>query len=168
MVLFFRLAQSRSDFFRRAMTNLQELACSSSHRGLTCAADLRRVRPRWEEWIVAEAKRRTLYVMYLFDSVLSAHEGFPTFLGTELQGLPAPANTLLWQARCRYDWEKEYNMYMAQWMEGGLTIDELWPMPAGLEESQVVRRRARLDHWLENIDEFGTMLYAVMSCTHGG
>ncbi|KAE8415618.1 hypothetical protein BDV36DRAFT_297875 [Aspergillus pseudocaelatus] len=168
MVLFFRLNQSRSDFFRRAMTNLQELACSSSRRGLTCAADRQRVRPRWEEWIVAEAKRRTLYVMYLLDSVLSSHEGFPTFLGTELQGLPAPANTLLWQARRRYDWEREYNMHMAQWMEGFLTVDELWPMPADLVESQVVRRRARVDRWLENLDEFGTMLYAVMSCTHGG
>ncbi|KAK6831800.1 hypothetical protein RU639_002885 [Aspergillus parasiticus] len=168
MVLFFRLSQSRSDFFRRAMTNLQELACSSSRRGLVCAADLRRVRPRWEEWIVAESKRRTLYIMYLFDSVLSSQEGFPTFLGTELQGLPAPANTLLWQARRRYDWEREYNMYMAQWMEEGLTIDELWPMPAHLDESEIVRRRDRVDLWLESIDEFGTMLYAVMSCTHGG
>ncbi|KOC11286.1 hypothetical protein AFLA70_212g001991 [Aspergillus flavus AF70] len=168
MVLFFRLSQSRSGFFRRAMTNLQELACSSSRCGLVCAADLRRVRPKWEEWIVAEAKRRTLYVMYLFDSVLSSQEGFPTFLGTELQGLPAPANTLLWRARRRYDWEREYNMYMAQWMEGGLTIDELWPMPTDLDESEIVKRRARVDHWLENIDEFGTVLYAVMSCTHGG
>ncbi|RAQ76809.1 hypothetical protein COH21_012973, partial [Aspergillus flavus] len=40
MVLFFRLSQSRSDFFRRAMTNLQELACFSSRRGLVFAADL--------------------------------------------------------------------------------------------------------------------------------
>ncbi|KAB8236906.1 major facilitator superfamily domain-containing protein [Aspergillus alliaceus] len=75
LVLFFRLSQARSDFFRRAMTNLQELACSSSHWGLMCAADLRRVRPRWEEWIVTEAKRRTLYVMYLFDRLMPADLG---------------------------------------------------------------------------------------------
>ncbi|KAH8812159.1 hypothetical protein F5884DRAFT_304253 [Xylogone sp. PMI_703] len=167
MVLFFQLNQSCNDHFRTIMTNLQELACSSARRGLVCAADQRRARPRWEEWIVAEAKRRTLLVMYLFDSILSTQEGLPTFLGTELQGLPTPANKLLWQAPTRYEWEREYNIYMAEWMEGGLTIDELWPTPADLDEIGIARRRARVDRWLENLDEYGTMLYAIMRCTHG-
>lgn len=167
MVLFFRLNQACDDFFRSAMTNLQELACSSSRRGLVCAADQQRARPRWEEWITAEAKRRTLYVMYLFDSILSTSEGLPTFLGTELRGLPAPANRLLWQASSRYQWEREYNIYLAEWMEGGLTIDEFWPMPADLGEHGVSKRRSRVDCWIESLDEFGTMLYATVSCTHG-
>lgn len=167
MVLFFRLNQSCNDYFRGIMTNLQELACASARRGLVCAADQRRARPRWEEWIIAEAKRRTLFVMYLFDSILSTQEGLPTFLGTELRGLPAPANKLLWQARSRYEWEREYNIHMAEWMERSLTIDELWPTPADLGEVGIARRRARVDHWLENLDEYGTMLYAIMRCTHG-
>ncbi|KAE8152776.1 hypothetical protein BDV25DRAFT_150518 [Aspergillus avenaceus] len=167
MVLFFWLGQSCDDHFRAIMTNLQELACASARHGLLCAADQRRARPRWEEWIVTEAKRRTLFVMYLFDSVLSTQEGLPTFLGTELHGLPAPANKLLWQAGSRYEWEREYNIHMAEWMEGGLTIDELWPTPADLGESGIMRRRARVDQWLENLDEYGTMLYAIMRCTHG-
>ena len=167
MVLFFRLNQTCDDFFRSALTNLQGLACSSSRRGLVCAADQQRARPRWEEWITTEAKRRTLYVMYLFDSILSTREGLPTFLGTELSGLSAPANRLIWQASSRHQWEREYNIYLAQWMEVGLTIDELWPMPAGLDEHEISKRRSRVDCWLENLDEFGTMLYAVVSCTHG-
>lgn len=166
MVLFFRLNQSCNDYFRNIMTNLQELACASSRRGLVCAADQQRARPRWEEWITAEAKRRTLYVMYLFDSILSTQEGLPTFLGTELRGLPAPANKLLWQAPSRYEWEREYNIHMAEWMEGSLTIDELWPIPADLGELGIARRRARVDHWLENLDEYGTMMYAITRCTH--
>lgn len=153
---------------RSAMMNLQELACSSSRQGLVCSADQRRVRPRWEEWIIAETKRRTLFVMYLFDSIFSTQEGLPTFLGTELQGLPAPANKLLWHAQPRYDWEREYNVYMAEWVEGGLTIDELWPIPSELDGLDIVKRRTRVDQWLENIDEFGTMIYAIVSCTHGG
>ncbi|RAK90765.1 hypothetical protein BO79DRAFT_280869 [Aspergillus costaricaensis CBS 115574] len=167
MVLFFILGQSCDDDFRAIMTSLQELACASSRQGLICAADQRRARPKWEEWIITEAKRRTLYVMYLFDSILSSQEGLPTFLGTELRGLPAPANKLLWQAGTRYEWEREYNVHMADWMEGCLTIDELWPTPDDLGEVGVARRRARVDQWLQNLDEYGTMLFAIMRCTHG-
>lgn len=168
LVLFFRLGTACNNTMRGAMMNIQELACSSSRQGLVCSADQRRVRPRWEEWIIAETKRRTLFVMYLFDSILSTQEGLPIFLGTELQGLPAPANKLLWNAQSRYDWEREYNVHMAEWVEGGLTIDELWPIPSDLDELGIAKRRTRVDHWLENMDEFGTMIYAIMSCTHGG
>jgi hypothetical protein len=167
MVLYFVLNQSRNENFRSIMTNLQELACSSASQGLVCAAEQQRTRPRWEEWIISEAKRRTLYVMYLFDSTLCIQEGLPTFLGSELSGLPAPSNKLLWQAKTRYEWEKEYNIYMTEWMGESLTIDELWPPPADLDEKTVARRRMRVDHWLENLDEYGTMLYAIMRCTHG-
>ncbi|GKZ25575.1 hypothetical protein AbraCBS73388_001217 [Aspergillus brasiliensis] len=167
MVLFFVLGQSCDDDFRAIMTSLQELACASSRHGLICAADQRRARPKWEEWIITEAKRRTLYVMYLFDSILSSQEGLPTFLGTELTGLPAPANKLLWQAPTRYEWEREYNVHMADWMEGCLTIDELWPTPVDLGDAGIARRRARVDQWLQNLDEYGTMLFAIMRCTHG-
>lgn len=167
MILFFQLNQSCNDHFQTIVSNLQELACATARRGLVCAADQRRNRPRWEEWIIAEAKRRTLFVMYLFDSMLSTHEGLPTFLGTELEGLPAPANKLLWEAGTRYEWEREYNIHMAEWMEGSLTIDELWPTPPNLGEIGIARRRARVDRWLENLDEYGTMLYAIMRCTHG-
>jgi hypothetical protein len=168
MILFFRLSQGPSPFFRNAMMTLQELACSSVRGGLVCTADAAHTRPSWEEWIVAEAKRRTLYVMYLFDSVLSAHEHLPTFLGTELRGLPAPSNKLLWQAGSRSDWEKEYNIFLAEWTEKSLTIDELWPISPELGYADISRRRRRVDQWLENLDEFGTMIFAVTECTHGG
>lgn len=59
VVLFFRLNQGSNPFFRSAMMNLQELACSSSRRGLICSTDATHTRPRWEEWIAAKAKRRT-------------------------------------------------------------------------------------------------------------
>lgn len=166
MVLFFRLSQGPSSFFRGAMMNLQELACSASRRGLVCATDERHARPRWEEWIVAEAKRRTLYVMYLFDSVLSAQENLPTFLGVELRGLPAPASKALWEAQNRGVWEKEFNAFLAEWTESGLAIDELWPVPADYDETAIARRQSRVDHWLESLDEYGTMMFAVTGCTH--
>ncbi|KAL3464800.1 hypothetical protein BJX64DRAFT_253803 [Aspergillus heterothallicus] len=168
MVLFFLLNEETDRHFRDIMTSLQELACATARHGLVCAAGQLRARPRWEEWIIAEAKRRTLFVMYLFDSILSTQEGLPTFLGIELRGLPAPAGKLLWQASCRNDWEREYTTHLVDWLEGSLTIDELWPTPADLDARMAARRGERVDRWLENLDEYGTMLYAIMQCTHGG
>ncbi|KAJ6784763.1 hypothetical protein PWT90_05723 [Aphanocladium album] len=168
LILFFRLNQGPSPFFRSAMMTLQGLACIMSRKGLVCAADATHTRPRWEEWIVAEAKRRTLYVMYLLDNVLSDQENLPTYLGTELRGLPAPSNKALWQAPTRAAWEKDYNVFLAEWLEAHLTIDELWPIPLDMDDIGLARRRKRVDHWLENLDEFGIMLFTVTGCTHGG
>jgi len=168
MVLFFQLDVTRNNSFRQTMITLQELAHASCKEGLVCTADQTRARPRWEEWIIAEAKRRTLYMMYLFDGVVSTQENIPTYLGTELQGLPVPATKQIWEAKTRVEWEQAYNIYLAEWMEPGLAIDELWPIPADMNESDIARRRSRVDHWLEDIDSYGTMLYAVTTCTHGG
>ncbi|RWA14926.1 hypothetical protein EKO27_g207 [Xylaria grammica] len=55
----------------------------------------------------------------------------------------------------------------SDWTEGGLRTDELWPVPEDFKEADVIKRRNRVDRWLEGVDEFGTMLYAVTSCTHG-
>ncbi len=168
MVLFFRLGSGPDPYLRQAIINLQEIACSSARQGLVCLAEQQRARPIWESWIVAESKRRTLFTMYLFDSLLSAQDGLPTFLGTELRGLFAPAAKSLWRASARHDWETAYNHHLTEWVEGGLRIEELWPIPADMDEAGIEQRRGRVDQWLEDIDEFGTMLYTVTSCTHGG
>ncbi|KAL7949347.1 hypothetical protein V8C42DRAFT_310642 [Trichoderma barbatum] len=168
MVLFFRLSQSLNPFLRQAMMNLQELACVTARQGLMCLSEQQRSRPRWESWIITEASRRTLYTMYLFDSVLSSEDGLPTFLGIELEGLPAVASKTLWLAQTRRDWEAAYNMHLTIWDEGIFRVNELWPIPDGWDDSMVLKRRNRVDSWLEDLDEFGTMLYALTSCTHGG
>lgn len=159
LVLFFRLGRAADQTFRNTIINLQELACASSRRGLMCVAEQQRARPRWEDWIVAEAKRRTLYAMYIFDNVLSAEEGLPTFIGVELQGLLAPGPKDLWGIESRQEWQTAYDSYMADWPEGGLRIDELWPTPPDLNQSEVDKRQQRVEHWLETVDEYGMMIY---------
>ncbi|KAJ0109767.1 hypothetical protein J7T55_004316 [Diaporthe amygdali] len=163
MVLFFRLGHLAGQSLRRAMMDLQDIASLCSRRGLVCLAEQQRARPRWESWIIAEAKRRTLYTMYLFDSVLSTQEGLPTFRGNELQGLPAPTGKYLWEAQTQRDWETAYNTHLADWADSGLRLDELWPAPSWLDESSLVERRKRVDQWLDDVDGFGTMIYAVSS-----
>ncbi|KAJ5671056.1 hypothetical protein N7507_000183 [Penicillium longicatenatum] len=169
LALFFKLPdQGTQSDLRSNMMNLQTLAHRSAKQGLMCVTDQNRTRPRWEEWIITETKRRTLYVMYLFDSVLSTQEALPIFLATELLGLPASASKYLWYARSRTEWEQAYNIHLAEWADKSLSIDELWPVPADMNEPDIAERSKRVDGWLEEIDEFGTMLYAVTSCTHGG
>ena len=166
MLLFFRFPSLSHAFRRQAMTDLQTLACASSRGGLVCVAERTGGRPRWASWVLAEAKRRTLYTMYLFDSLLSAEEGTPTLLGTELEGLPAPARRELWTARTREDWDGAYAQsqhYIAQ----TLRIEELWPLPKGVDRAGQDARQSRVQRWLQEVDEFGTMLYAVTCCTHG-
>jgi len=117
---------------------------------------------------MAEAKRRTLYTMYLFDSVLCANDGLPILLGTELQGIPAPASKMLWQATSRESWHVQYNNHLCEWADGFLSIDELWPIPAEFSDADIAVRRRRVDRWLESVDGYGTLMSAVTMCTHGG
>ncbi|POS69926.1 hypothetical protein DHEL01_v211682 [Diaporthe helianthi] len=166
LVMFFKLGHLVSQSMRRMMMDLQELASLCSKRGLVCVAEQNRTRPRWESWVVAEAKRRTLYVMYMFDNVLSCHEGLPCFFGTELKGLPAPSGRCLWEAQTLQDWERAYNNNLADWTGPGLTIDELWPAPSWLDEAGLAERQRRVDQWLEGVDGLGTMLFAVTSSLH--
>ena len=91
------------------------------------------------------------------------------YLGSELAGLPAPSPGRLWRAsNDPAHWQAAYTKHLCSWEDGGLTIDELWALPPELSQPQVEQRRARVDRWLEGVDEFGAMLYAVTVCTHGG
>ncbi|CAK7229159.1 hypothetical protein SBRCBS47491_007153 [Sporothrix bragantina] len=176
LVLFFQLERQGDPFLRQAIMALQEIACTSARHGLVCAAELKNVQPRWAAWVVTEAKRRTLYVVYLFDSVLSAHDGLASYVGTELRGLPAPSSKALWQAASISEWNRAYEAYLDEWSiagsstevgNTGLAIDELWAYPNHEDIDGLARRRGRVDRWLETLDEYGTMMYAVTSSTHG-
>lgn len=182
LLLFFQLEQQADAYLRQAVVALQDIACMSAQHGLVCSSsstDPLSNPPLWMAWIVAEAKRRTLYTMYLFDSVLSAHDGLPTYLGIELRGLPAPSSKALWQASSAEAWQDAYSDYRNMWhkydadrhndkdYDSHLRIDELWAAPVGTDSASLARRRRRVDQWLEGVDEYGVMLYTVTSCTHG-
>jgi hypothetical protein len=73
----------------------------------------------------------------------------------------------MWRAHSRHEWELAYNIHLADWVKRDFHIDELWPIPEDLDKLGLLERRNRVDQWLEGVDEFGTMIYAVTSCTHG-
>jgi hypothetical protein len=163
MVAFFKNLRPLSSL-REAMTNLQTLAATTARKGLTCKHN----RPSWESWAITEAKRRSLYVMYLFDSLLSSTENLPTFLGTELTGLLAPQGKSLWQAKSWKEWHEAYSRHVAVWGNDDFKINELWPLPLDMNEKDLAKLRNRVKSWLEGVDEYGTMMYAVTSITHRG
>ncbi|CEP64899.1 Zn(II)2Cys6 transcription factor domain-containing protein LALA0_S14e01772g [Lachancea lanzarotensis] len=168
MTIFFEFREDENASLHDAIVTLQKIASEVCQRGLVCAAELKGTRPNWESWILAEAKRRTLFTMYLFDSVLCAHDNLPTFLAKELQGVLAPSYGSLWAAESRMSWNEYYNRFLSEWgSEGPLLIEELWPIPSEASDMQVEARQRRVDKWLATIDNYGTMLFAVTSCTHG-
>lgn len=170
MTLYFcyELNADAKTLFRRGIVNLQELACVSSETGVVCRAERDGSRPSWESWVAAETQRRSIYIMYLFDNLLSAKDGLQVFLGTELHGLPCSSAKDLWYACTRQEWETLYDAHLRARTIPSISIDELWPAVDETSVSGIADRHKRIDRWLETVDEFGTMLYAVGCCTHGG
>ena len=145
------------------MANLQDLASQLSLAGLISFGEALHIRPSWESWIVASTKRRVLYTMYLFDNVFNAIVQVPTYIAEELANLPVPASKVLWEAKERQVWEREYDLHLAAWPGGELRISELWPSL----ETEISEHRKRVDRWVESVDEFGMMLFAVCAHIHG-
>ncbi|KAK9242967.1 hypothetical protein V1506DRAFT_570300 [Lipomyces tetrasporus] len=142
---------------------LQELACRISLTGLVCTAELSHSRPKWESWIVASAKRRTLYAMYLFHNVFNSICQLPNYVAEELHDLPVPASKALWEARTRKAWEREYDCHLSTWQGNELCISELWRSP----DTGSSERQHRIDQWMQGVDEFGMALFAITAHIHG-
>jgi hypothetical protein len=145
------------------LLQLQELSSDVAGKGTLCQGEISGSRPDWESWIIASAKRRTLYAAYLFDNIICTKNGIPCITGVELASLPAPASKVLWQASTRQEWNRQYNLHLGQWNEGEFLISELWKQP----DADPVLRQKRIESWLASVDEFGMMLYAVTVDTHG-
>ncbi|KAL4912761.1 hypothetical protein BDW62DRAFT_216074 [Aspergillus aurantiobrunneus] len=147
----------------RTMITLMEMAFRTARHGLISASELSRTKPTWESWIVASAKRRAIYVMYLFSSLYNAEHSLPNFLSDELRGVFVPEGKSLWEAGDRVYWDREYDMHLREWEDGMLEISELWRS----EETGSSRRRSRIERWVRTVDEFGMMLFSVCVHLHG-
>ncbi|KAK9351815.1 hypothetical protein V1523DRAFT_287226 [Lipomyces doorenjongii] len=145
------------------LVNLQELAYRISLTGLVCTEELSHSRPQWESWIVASAKRRTLYAVYLFHNVFNSVCQLPNYIGEELRDLPVPASKALWEAQTREAWEREYDYHLSTWQGNELRISELWRSP----DTGSPERQKRIDQWMQSVDEFGMALFAVSAHIHG-
>ena len=163
---FFPMTETTQEAFPpdgQIQIRMQEIAFRSSQTGLLCRAEDSSTRPAWESWIVASSKRRTLFTMYLFTSVYNSQVGLPNFIAEELRGTIVPECRVLWEARDRGYWEKEYNQHLSRWPDGMLEISELWKSVETGSEA----RRERIERWLQSADEFGFMLFSTCAGIHG-
>ncbi|OJJ80828.1 Zn(II)2Cys6 transcription factor domain-containing protein [Aspergillus glaucus CBS 516.65] len=147
----------------QVMMTLMELAFRTARNGLFCTAELSRSRPNWESWIMASTKRRAILVMYLFSSVYNADHYLPNFVAEELREVYAPESRSLWDAIDREAWTKEYDRHLLDWEDGMLEISELWRSV----ETSSPQRRKRIERWVQTVDEFGMMIFAVCAHIHG-
>ncbi|CAG8910173.1 unnamed protein product [Penicillium egyptiacum] len=150
-------------FDSQALIEMQQIAFQSAKAGLICRAEESHTRPTWESWIVASAKRRTLFTMYLFTNVYNTQVGLPNFVAGELRGTMAPESKILWEASDRAVWERAYNRHLSRWEDGMLEISELWRSA----ETGTDARREKIERWLQSADEFGMMLFSVCAHIHG-
>ncbi|KAJ5452491.1 hypothetical protein N7445_000674 [Penicillium cf. griseofulvum] len=155
--------EEHQSFDTQTHIRMQEIAFQSAKVGLTCRAEESQTRPNWESWIVASAKRRTLFTMYIFTNVYNTQLGLPNFVAEELRGTMAPESKILWEASNRAVWEREYNRHLSRWEDGMLKISELWKSA----ETGTDARRERIERWLQSADEFGMMFFAVCAHIHG-
>lgn len=129
--------------------------------------------PRWESWIIAEAKRRTIFCVYMFEDVYNYENHATTYLAEELAPLPAPASKWIWQATDRKSFKSEYSEWSkARNGERGLAISDMWPSElreSGDDAAEARRRKEkteRISRWSESVDEFGMFILAVCTATH--
>ncbi|KAL4988845.1 hypothetical protein BDW68DRAFT_196424 [Aspergillus falconensis] len=153
----------RGDFSENTMVTLMDLAFRTSRNGLSCTAEIQGTKPTWESWIVAAAKRRAVFVLYVFSSIYNADRLLPDFIAVELRTVYVPGHKALWEADNRETWNKVYDRYLSDWEDGSLVISELWKSPEGEEP----KRRERIERWVQTVDEFGMMIFALCAHIHG-
>lgn len=163
MALYFRCGQCG---VRDNVMDLQQLASMLFAQGATTVVQPWNS-PDWKLWILAEATRRTTFTMYLFDNLLCAVDNLPMFVATELSGLSAPAPRSAWDAASLDAWQRAHNTYMSASDGVALQVKELWALPPGFTDDQARRRQERTSAWLQRVDEYGMMFFAVTTSTHG-
>jgi hypothetical protein len=160
--MLFSSTLSAHSIHQDVVMRLQDLAGDAAAKGTLCYAETEGTRPDWESWIIASAKRRTLFATSLFDNLVNFSQGSPSFVAVELAGLPAPASKTLWNAQTRQSWNQAYNQQLSHSADGELLISDLWPQP----QANMAALQPKIDRWLSSVDEFGMMLYAVTSHTY--
>lgn len=161
------------------ITTLLDLTSKVSAVGIMCHEEVggtmlaRPPIPPWESWIIAEAKRRTIFCVYMFEDVCNYENHAATYLAEELAPLLAPASKWIWHAADRKSFKAEYLEWLKAWDgERGLAISELWPNEPGENgnDADEARRRnekmERISRWSESVDEFGMFILAVCTATH--
>lgn len=111
----------------------------------------------WRAWALAEAKRRSLFVMYMLDDVVNTFSNVSCIRGDELAGLLAPCSEKMWRAKEEGAWRRLYDVHVGEWEGGGLRLEELWR-----ETGEMGRKgKERVERWVREMDGLGMVIFAI-------
>ncbi|KAI3572708.1 hypothetical protein IWW34DRAFT_761803 [Fusarium oxysporum f. sp. albedinis] len=79
----------------------------------------------WEEWILAEEKRRTLFVAYVLFSLQCAAFNIPPLILNQEVGLNLPASASEWKAQTALEWSNLHNSTACQPRPFQQTVEKL-------------------------------------------
>lgn len=79
----------------------------------------------WEEWILAEEKRRTLFVAYVLFSLQCAAFNVPPMILNQEVGLNLPACASEWKAQTALEWSNLHNSMVCQPRSFQHTVEKL-------------------------------------------
>ncbi|KAH8886336.1 hypothetical protein GQ53DRAFT_827992 [Thozetella sp. PMI_491] len=113
--------------------------------------------PRWRDWAMVSAKRRTILALHHLEWAWSLRHGYPILTCLELGPLPAPAARYLWEEGDERSWEHQYNEWLRLWRGGSYRMEEFFQLNAG-DSANPLDERSEM--WLADADGFGVMLMA--------
>ncbi|RPB04843.1 hypothetical protein L873DRAFT_1758446 [Choiromyces venosus 120613-1] len=141
-------------FDKAAMDSMETMAVNVSLAGLVAKGELEGTRPVWEDWIIAESKRRTMIALYMLDGSFHYARNIPTFTCSDLRDLLLPTLTTLWQSRERSKWEYEYENYLSDLRGRSL------PKVADILSTESAY--FSIEEWISGMDNFGVTVLAMV------
>ncbi len=138
----------------RLLIVMREMKHRLAGTGLFLEQEIRHLSPKWAEWAIVSAKRRTILALHHIEWAWCVLNGYPELICLELGPLPTPAPKHLWQEQNERVWDASYQKWRAHWKGGYYAMAKLFPIQAGAELD------VRTESWLAEADEYGLMIMA--------
>ncbi|OKL57466.1 hypothetical protein UA08_06932 [Talaromyces atroroseus] len=118
--------------------------------------------PRWEQWIIGESVRRTVFIIFIISSLFDVSVGLDhQACGSAgyLAEMPLPSTKSMWNSSTEADWTQEYMLSPVQSdLDQLLLFRDLLSQPNYNDENNISEGGWMLDYWLTNVDEMGTLV----------
>ncbi|KAF4635443.1 hypothetical protein G7Y89_g2655 [Cudoniella acicularis] len=155
-----RLSEESDDVVAYSASADDEIAVEVQKNGFQSTSERMGRFPSWEEWILAESKRRTLITLHLLDVILDLRvDKYQQGSCSIMDQIPLPCSKYLWEAETILLWEQEFKKYLQKRKVGEVrTIGKLRASVNQNTNKLDVGLVEDLGDWAAGIDSFGAML----------
>jgi len=134
---------------------LEHCAMKLGLSGMMVRAEVDGQVPDWNQWVLAETKRRTMSALFTFDRLFHIQAGLRPFDCDGLGKMPLPCVRSVWEAPTKAAWEERYvairtDLAPFTSVENGsmLTLQDLWDGSEGMSV------------WYAEMDALGSAIMA--------